>query len=209
MERPIEGRRHEEAGSRPVQQLDSAPADPQVEADELRVITQEGDVAVIRDLLPERGTTTTAEPVVEPSAEPIAEEAAPLRAPDGATQMRYRMLVAGHVASDIFCLNVVLFATNLLDAIVVSRSLGSAGWLLAIVGSVAWVSIFHAFGLYGSKNLSSSEEIRRVVGAASVGAALLMIVSVGGLPVASERKLGLAFVLLIVLEVLSRLAWRT
>jgi exopolysaccharide biosynthesis polyprenyl glycosylphosphotransferase len=211
MERPIEGGRHEEAGSRRVQQLDSS-VDPEVEqADDLRVIRHEGDVTVIRDLLPERDSA-----VAEPAAEIAVDEAVPLRAPDdatrapdGATQMRYRMLVAGHVASDIFCLNVVLFATNLLDVIVVSRSLGSGGWLLALLGSVAWVSIFHAFGLYASKNLSSSEELRRVVGAASVGAALLMIVSVGGLPLASERKLGLAFVLLIVFEVLSRLGWRT
>ena len=31
-------------------------------------------------------------------------------APDGATQSRYRMLATGHIASDVFCLNVVINA---------------------------------------------------------------------------------------------------
>ena len=52
-----------------------------------------------------------------------------------------------------------------------------------------------------SKHLSSSEEIRRVVGATSVGAALLMIFGAGGLPIASEGRLGFAFVMLVALEV--------
>lgn len=211
MERRIEDAMHDEAGSRPVQQLDPEQVEGETDAqthvsgdvstdNDLRVITQEGDLAVIRDLQPEPETLDEA--VADGQVPPT------LRAPDGATKARYRMLVAGHVASDVFCLNVVLFATNLLDDIVVARSLGAVGWLLAITGSVAWVAIFHAFGLYASKHLSSSEEIRRVVGAASVGAALLMIFGAGGLPDASEGRLGFAFAMLVALEVVTRLSWR-
>jgi exopolysaccharide biosynthesis polyprenyl glycosylphosphotransferase len=202
MERPIEDMTHDETGSRPVQQLDAAPIAPDVErvSDDLRVVTREGDLSVIRDLQPEPGTADVV------SRE--AEGALPPHAPDGATQSRYRMLAAGHIASDVFCLNVVLFSTNLLDDIVTSRALGGIGWLLAIAASLAWVGIFHASGLYASKHLSSSEEIRRVVGATAVGAALLMIFGAGGLPIASEGELGLAFVTLLTLEVVTRLSWR-
>jgi exopolysaccharide biosynthesis polyprenyl glycosylphosphotransferase len=228
MRRAVE-RRIEDATSettaavlRPVQQLDPAPLHSDVERidDDLRVTTQEGDLAVIRDLQPERGAIgevgedTADEVVVDVivAEEVVADEAVTeadlrsIRAPDGATQARYRMLVAGHIASDIFCLNVVLLATGMLEEIAVSRSLGTAGWMLTIVGSVAWIAIFHAFGLYASKHLSSAEEIRRVVGAASVGAALLMIFGAGGLTNGSE--LGFAFVMLVVLEVVTRLSWR-
>ena len=234
MRRAVE-RRIEDATSegtaavlRPVPQLDPAPLHSDVERidDDLRVTTQEGDVAVIRDLQPERDSLggaidedTSGEAVVDVivadalAAEEVVHDEVvteadlrSLRAPDGATQARYRMLVAGHIASDIFCLNVVLLATGMLEEIAVSRSLGTAGWMLTIVGSVAWIAIFHAFGLYASKHLSSAEEIRRVVGAASVGAALLMIFGAGGLTNGSE--LGFAFVMLVVLEVVSRLSWR-
>src|SRR5687768_12571452 len=99
MERPIENATHDETGSRPVQQLDAAPVGPDVErvSDDLRVVTREGDLSVIRDLQPEPGD---ADVVLRES-----EGAMPSHAPDGATQSRYRMLVAGHIASDIFCLN--------------------------------------------------------------------------------------------------------
>ena len=71
--------------------------------DDLSVIAQEGDVAVIRDLQPER----VAPAETEPETEAPQVDLAALRAPDGATQMRYRMLVAGHIASDIACLTLV------------------------------------------------------------------------------------------------------
>ena len=168
---------------------------------ELRVITREGDLAVIRDLRPDGAPTE----IPEAPALPVAP---PLHVPDGATKQRYRMLVAGHVASDIFCVNVMLLATGLLDAVIRMRSLTGIGWLLTIFGSVAWVAIFHAFGLYASRHMSSSEEIRRVVGATSVGAALLLIFGTGALPVGSEAILGLAFAMVVVVEVVTRLAWR-
>src|SRR5687768_4037711 len=65
--------------------------------DDLSVIAQEGDVAVIRDLQPER----VAPAATERGSEAPQVDLAALRAPDGATQMRYRMLAAGHIASDI------------------------------------------------------------------------------------------------------------
>jgi exopolysaccharide biosynthesis polyprenyl glycosylphosphotransferase len=171
--------------------------------DGLRVISQEGDVAVIRDLAPERVAPT------HPASEQVSPlDVGALRVPDGATQTRYRMLVSGLVASDVLCLNLVLSATSLLDDIVAARSLGQFSWLLAIVGTLAWVAIFHAFGLYASRHLSSPEEIRRVIGATSVGAALLMIFGAGSLSTGTSARLGFAFLTLVVLEVVSRLAWR-
>jgi exopolysaccharide biosynthesis polyprenyl glycosylphosphotransferase len=185
-----------------------APRDtePDVSSDrDLRVITREGDLAVIRDLRPD---ALPAELPVEAPAEPSVEPAKPAVVPDGATQQRYRMLVAGHVASDIFCLNVMLLATSLLSDVIRARSLTGVGWLLTIASSVVWVAIFHAFGLYASKHYNSSEEIRRVVGATSVGAALLMIFGTGVLRPGSEGLLGLTFTMLVVLGVVTRLAWR-
>jgi exopolysaccharide biosynthesis polyprenyl glycosylphosphotransferase len=210
MERPIEESTRAGTGTHPVQQLDPAHVDPEIDVqpEDLRVITSEGDVAVIRDLRPEAGQADVA---VQPdlAVELDATASAPaIHAPDGATQTRYRMLAAGHVASDILCLNLVLFVTHLLDDIVVARSLAPYSWLVAIAGTLAWVGIFHAFGLYTSNNLSSPEEIRRVVAATSVGAAVLMIFGAAGLPSGTSRQLGTAFLLLLALEILTRLSWR-
>ena len=226
MERRIEDTTGPRQAASSVHELDVVPDPAHVTTDapreavsevsnerDLRVITREGDLAVIRDLHPgapltDSLTEAPAEAPVElPEALPAAIPA-PLHVPDGATKQRYRMLAAGHVASDIFCLNVMLLTTGLLDEVITARSLTGIGWLLTVVGSVAWVAIFHAFGLYTSRHHSSSEEIRRVVGATSVGAALLMIFSTGVLPVGSEGTLGLAFLMLVVLGVVTRLAWR-
>jgi len=192
MERRIEDATHAEAeATRPSQQLSPTVLDPAVDApdEDLSVITSEGDVAVIRDLRPEpvARVTEAAPPVTVP-------DEAPVGGTDGGTQTRYRLLAAGHIASDILCLNLTLFATGLLDRIVVARSLVPLSWLLAIVGTLVWVGIFHAFGLYATKNLSSSEEIRRIVAASSVGAAMLMIFGAGGLQ-ADPGTLGGAFLL--------------
>ena len=127
MERRMDDATHAAADARDVRQLDLAPIDQQADGqadDDLRVISHEGDVAVIRDLQPERVVTEVAG-VAAP--DDVREVVRPLHVPDGATKTRYRMLVAGHVASDVFCLNVVLYATNLLDSIVQARSLGSIG----------------------------------------------------------------------------------
>jgi exopolysaccharide biosynthesis polyprenyl glycosylphosphotransferase len=169
--------------------------------DDLSVISQEGDVAVIRDLQPERTATADAAPEV------ASPDVGALRAPDGATQTRYRMLVAGLVASDVLCLNLVLSASRLLDKIVDARSLGRYGWLIAIAGTLAWVGIFHAFGLYASRHLSSPEEIRRVIGATSVGAALLLILGAGSIS-GGPAVIGFALLTLVLLEIASRLVWR-
>ena len=200
MERRIEGVTHQPETGAPRVQLDPAAraaGEAQPIEDDLRVISLEGDVAVIRDVRPESELPTQ-----------IEQPTAALRAPDGATQKRYSMLVAGDVASDILCLNLVLFATPLLHDIIVSTSLASVSWLVTIAGSVAWVGIFHAFGLYATRHLSSPEEIRRVVGATSVGAALLMIFGADGLSAGRAGSLGFAFLMLVSFEVVSRLSWR-
>jgi membrane protein implicated in regulation of membrane protease activity len=71
---------------------------------------------------------------------------------------------------------------------------------------VAWVGIFHSFGLYATKNLSSADELRRVIGASAVGAAVLMVFGAGAF--ATTESLAMALLLLVGLEVVSRLAWR-
>ena len=201
-------RRIEDAAHTPATGVSGAPAEPErdlVDEDaavdeDLRVISQEGDVAVIRDLQPEPEAPAEAEPDVELDVDPS-------RAPDGATKSRYRMMAAGHVASDVLCLNFVLAATGLFGQIETAWSLGSVGWAAAVIATLAWVGIFHSFGLYATKNLSSADEIRRIVGATAVGAAVLMVFGAEALEVTSG-KLGMAFLLLVGLEVVSRLAWR-
>lgn len=199
MERRIEDAPHPSNESAAPMEPDAArPAqeEPQRVDDDLRVISHEDDVTVIRDLQPDRELPTT------------IPDAGRVREPDGATQLRYRMLVAGHVASDILSLNLVLYSTSLLDDIAISRSVVPFGWLLAIIGTIGWVGIFHAFGLYATKNLSSPEEIRRTVGATSVGASLLMIFGAGGLSTTEAGNLAVAFLMLVLLEISTRLCWR-
>ncbi|HEX7247804.1 MAG TPA: sugar transferase, partial [Actinomycetota bacterium] len=213
MERRIEDATKRAQASARVQELEPVPEASQVfeaptegaaarvaddEDRDLRVITREGDLAVIHDLRPD-------EAAPEAPSIPVAP---PRHVPDGATKQRYRMLVAGHVASDIFCLNVMLLATELLDEVLSARSLSGIGWLITLASSAVWIAIFHAFGLYATMHFNSAEEIRRVVGATSVGAALLMIFGTGMLPPGRQGLLGLTFVMLVALGVLTRLAWR-
>jgi exopolysaccharide biosynthesis polyprenyl glycosylphosphotransferase len=200
-------RRIEDAAHTPATGVSGAPAEPERDLvdddaavdEDLRVISQEGDVAVIRDLQPEPDSHAEAWPDVEPDVDLR-------RAPDGATKTRYRMLAAGHVASDVLCLNFVLAASPLFDEIEVAWSLGSVSWAVAVVATVAWVGIFHSFGLYATKNLSSADELRRVIGASAVGAAVLMVF--GAEAFATTESLAMALLLLVGLEVVSRLAWR-
>jgi exopolysaccharide biosynthesis polyprenyl glycosylphosphotransferase len=166
--------------------------------DDLRVITHEGDLEVIRDLRPEP-TEAPPAPVDVPSS-PVGH--------DGATGKRYRLLVAGHVASDALCLNLALFSTQILDEAVLAPTASRFLGLFTVAGTLLWLAIFHLFGLYASRNLSITEEVRRVVGAVAVGAAVFFIAGAESLPQGIQERLGLAFVLVLTFEIGTRMAWR-
>ena len=191
-----------------MQPLDPARADhPDVDGrvDDLRVINQRGR---------RRGDPRPAARAVADVAEvtlpqEAIEDAAPLRVPDGATRTRYRMLVAGPRRERrlLSQRRAVRHGTARRSAWRRAPSAASGGSSPSWAAWHGWRSSTPS-GSTPRGTCRSSEEIRRVVGASSVGAALLMIFGAGGLPLASEGLLGFAFVMLVVLEVVTRLAWR-
>ena len=74
----------------------------------------------------------------------------------------FRLVAAGQVLSDAACFLGVLFVFG-------HRPIGPGADLVGIgvliLGPMAWVGVFHAFGLYGSMHLSAPEEFRRIISA--------------------------------------------
>ena len=83
-------------------------------------------------------------------------------------------------------------------------------WLLAWDRPVnlLWLAAFQAFGLYAPQHLSPPEEFRRIFGASGVGIVLLVVASYWSHSSFSRLWMGATWVLALVLELVSRRAWR-
>ena len=118
----------------------------------------------------------------------------------------FRLVAGGQMLSDAACFVGVLFILGF-------RPTAAVGDLAAIavltIGPIVWVGVFHAFGLYGSMHLSAAEEFRRIISAASVGVALLLIaVLPSWVPDSSRARIALAWIAAIALELAARRIWR-
>ena len=135
----------------------------------LRVVRTEGDTTVV----------TTVENLDEVDRlEQIVLETESVRA--GQRQSltalkKYSRIGFGLAASDLAC--VIL-------AILVARFSSSSferlppDFTIALMLAVlVWVPVFYGFGLYSIQHLSASEEFRRVIGAASLGVLLVVVLS--------------------------------
>ena len=71
-----------------------------------------------------------------------------------------------------------------------------------------WYVVFSTFDLYAPLHLSAPEELRRVIGASGVGIVVLVLGSFWSKSSFSRAWIGLTWVLVLLLELLSRRLWR-
>ena len=166
----------------------------------LRVVRTEGDTTVV----------TTVENLDEVDRlEQIVLETESVRA--GQRQSltalkKYSRIGFGLAASDLAC--VIL-------AILVARFSSSSferlppDFTIALMLAVlVWVPVFYGFGLYSIQHLSASEEFRRVIGAASLGVLLVVVLSYWGQSDPARSLVATWWILVLVLELASRRIWR-
>jgi exopolysaccharide biosynthesis polyprenyl glycosylphosphotransferase len=131
----------------------------------------------------------------------------PVAAPaQSATIRRYRDICLAMAAS---------------DGIVVCLALTLAHWvrhgvgplplpelILLVAAPLVWVLVFQAFRLYSPLHLSAAEEFRRTIGATGTGMVLLVMVSFWTKSSYSRIWIALTWALALMLELLTRRAWR-
>ena len=129
--------------------------------------------------------------------------AAPSR---GGALHRYSQVALGLALSDALCVVVALLVSHALrypGQLVTAREA-----VVIAVAPLVWIGVFYTFDLYAPQHLSAPEELRRVIGASSVGIVLLAMGSFWSKSSFSRAWVGLTWVLLLVLELLPRRWWR-
>jgi len=119
---------------------------------------------------------------------------------------RYRTISIGLALSDAVCVTVALAAAYYLRY--PDRPVPAGESIVVVLAPVLWVAVFQSFGLYATQHLSAPEELRRVIGASGVGIVLLSMVGYWFNSSLSQAWLGLAWVLVLLLELLLRRLWR-
>jgi exopolysaccharide biosynthesis polyprenyl glycosylphosphotransferase len=118
------------------------------------------------------------------------------------TPKRFRWVVPGLMGCDALSLVCALFAVHV----------RTEGWgtiptapvLTILAGTVIWLAIFLAFGLYGSPRRSVRDESWQIVGAATVGAAAVFIISSWWTQPLTRSSIAWVLLLAVSLELLSR-----
>ena len=166
-----------------------------------------------RDRAPGENCSTTAlydnfsSTAMEPNGVPVDEARlyAASSAGSGALR-RYRQVAVGLAVSDALCVVVALLASY---ALRYSGEFVPAREAVVIaIAPLVWMVVFSSFHLYAPQHLSAHEELRRVIGASGVGIVLLATVSFWSKSEFSRAWVGLTWVLILVLELLSRRWWR-
>src|SRR5206468_7420191 len=80
--------------------------------------------------------------------------------------------------------------------------------LQMVAALVAWIGSFHAFGLYGVRQLSAVEEFRRLIGATCVATSLVIVMRASANVPPHRRWLGLTWLLALTFELGVRRLWR-
>jgi exopolysaccharide biosynthesis polyprenyl glycosylphosphotransferase len=119
---------------------------------------------------------------------------------------RYRRIAAALAVTDIAC---VLIALLLARVLRFDLARLTPEYVVAIlVGVGLWVPVFHAYGLYAVRHLSASEEFRRTIGAASIGALLVVLTSYWSHSELSRQWVALTWAFAVIFELVARRLWR-
>jgi len=124
----------------------------------------------------------------------------------GDTLRQYRAVTAGMVTSDAFCVVLALLVSYFIRF---GRAPLLPEYVVAVaIAPLAWVATFKAFGLYAPHRASPPEEFRGTIAASSVGVVLLAVGIFWSHSPLSRAWVGLTWLLVIALEMVSRRMWR-
>lgn len=161
-----------------------------------------------------RASRTDSE-TVDPAAEGAGVREDAERSGSGASHARpatrrsairgYRMVALGEAATDAICL-LLTFAILLRAG--VDYVPNGVGLPAVILAPLAWVGVFHAFGLYRIVHLPAADEFRRILGATSVGVGILLLAEEWWSLPLSRSGLLLTWFVALFLELLARRLWR-
>jgi exopolysaccharide biosynthesis polyprenyl glycosylphosphotransferase len=135
-----------------------------------------------------------------------AQEAAPAGEPGGGALRRYHHIAIGLVISDAACIVLALLSSYFLRYS--GRPMPGEEIAVIVLAPLLWCAVFQAFDLYATQHLAAPEEFRRVIGASSVGIVLLALGSYWSNSSFSRVWVGLTWVLVLVLELVTRRSWR-
>jgi exopolysaccharide biosynthesis polyprenyl glycosylphosphotransferase len=124
----------------------------------------------------------------------------------GGALRRYRQVAVGLALSDALCVVVALLASYAMrypGELVPAREAVVIG-----LAPLVCIVVFYTFNLYAPQHLSAPEELRRVIGASGVGIVLLALGSFWSKSSFSRAWVGLTWVLVLLLVLLSRRWWR-
>jgi exopolysaccharide biosynthesis polyprenyl glycosylphosphotransferase len=119
---------------------------------------------------------------------------------------RYRDIAVGLMISDAACIVLALVASYLLRYS--GRPMLGEEIAVIVLAPLLWCVVFQTFDLYATQHLAAPEEFRRVIGASSVGIVLLALGSYWSNSSFSRVWVGLTWVLVLVLELVTRRSWR-
>ncbi len=124
----------------------------------------------------------------------------------GGALRRYRHVAVGLALTDALAVVVALLGSY---ALRYPGHLVSAHEAVVIaLAPLVWIGVFATFNLYAPQHVSAPEELRRVIGASGAGIVLLAMGSFWSKSSFSRAWVGLTWVLVLVLELLSRRLWR-
>jgi exopolysaccharide biosynthesis polyprenyl glycosylphosphotransferase len=116
---------------------------------------------------------------------------------------RYRRIAIWLAVSDAACVVVALLSSYYLRY-PAAHVIPLRESIAIFLSPLLWVGVFHTFDLYAPQHLSAPEEFRRVIGASGVGIVLLALVSFWSKASFSRGWIGLAWALVLVLELIPR-----
>jgi len=135
-------------------------------------------------------------------------EAALSLARDSGTLRRYQRISLGLAVSDALCVVAALVVSYYLRYPWPVRPMPAGETAVVVLAPLLWVGVFHAFDLYRPQHLSGHEELRRTIGATSLGIVLLVMASYWSKSSFSRSWVALAWVLALALELVVRRGWR-
>ena len=120
---------------------------------------------------------------------------------------RYRAISMGLAVTDAFCIVAALMISYQLRYS--TRPMPVRELVVVVVAPLLWVVVFRVYNLYATQHLSPFDEFRGIIGAASLGIVLLVVMSYWSKAAFPRAWLGLSWLLVLLLELVTRRAWES
>lgn len=172
---------------------------------EMKPLTREEGVGLVRESASERLHASNGSSLVLADGRPASETAPRVRVVSGAPE-RYRQIGRWIAITDAACLVVALLTSYLIRWDM--GNLPVSYLALVAVMPIVWFWVFRTYSLHCPQLLSSWEEFRRTIGASSIGMVLVIMGSFWTKASLSRTWIGLTWMLVVLLELAARRAWR-